>query len=154
MQVYDHSLLHRQPPHRSVRLSDSLRAEGFFSLLSTSLPANIAAGNVRAELKPSMNDVAKTRERTSIRTQRLPTLSFHKWMQEVTRHQGGDYRHRLLREDRTHRSYILDDLRRYTEEAMNDARRVLTAGLDDSLSPFTKKPQPSSTDLGSQCQFS
>jgi len=72
-----------------------------------------------------------------IRTRRLTPALLNAWLvdQELDRRHPR-YRLRLWREDTAALAALLAELRLYTDEAFDDARRRLRRGFQDPLSPF------------------
>jgi hypothetical protein len=73
-----------------------------------------------------------------IRTRRLPRAVLDAWLVDqhiATPH--ARYRLRLWRENGVGIEALLTELRPYVDEALDDARRRLRRGFEDTLSPFT-----------------
>jgi hypothetical protein len=72
-----------------------------------------------------------------IRTRRLSPALLNAWLLDqniVSRH--ARYRLRLWRESRVALDAVLGELRPYLDEALDDARRRLRRGFEDTLAPF------------------
>jgi hypothetical protein len=60
------------------------------------------------------------------------------WLVEQQRVAGnGSYHARFWSEDASRRTAVMNELRAYFQEALDDARRRLRSGFEDHLSPFT-----------------
>src|SRR5688572_3464398 len=77
-----------------------------------------------------------------IRVRRLTPALLNAWLvDQRLPGQHARYRLRLWREDATALPALRTEIRAYIEEALDDARRLLRSGFEDSLSPFSV-PQP------------
>jgi hypothetical protein len=76
-----------------------------------------------------------------IRSRRITSALLDKWLlAQPIPSTGTSYRLRVWREDHATLPDIVQELREYVDEALDDARRRLRRGFEDDLSPFTDSP--------------